>query len=172
MQRVLEALNQLVSDGVVEDYAIGGAIGASFYLDAMQTEDVDAFVFLPPTVSGIVLITPIYDALVAMGGVIEGEYVRFGDWPLQILSDANSLIAEAIREASVVDYDEIQTRVFRPEHLCAIALQTGRKKDTLRVTMFFEQGVVDMDALMGVLRRYELIDRAKQLMPGTFEGDR
>jgi hypothetical protein len=73
MQKVLAALNQLVRDGVVRGYAIGGAIGASFYIKATQTEDVDAFVFLPGSASGIVLLTPIYEALVAMGGVIEGE---------------------------------------------------------------------------------------------------
>jgi hypothetical protein len=43
-------MNHLVSDGVIENYAVGGAIGASFYLPAMQTEDVDIFVLLnvPP----------------------------------------------------------------------------------------------------------------------------
>jgi hypothetical protein len=30
MQDVLRALNQLVSGGEIEDYAIGGAVGASF----------------------------------------------------------------------------------------------------------------------------------------------
>lgn len=74
--------------------------------------------------SGLVVLTPVYDALTALGGVLEREYVRFGNWPLQILTDADPLLAEAIREAISVDYDGVPTRVFRPEHLCAVALQT------------------------------------------------
>lgn len=45
MQAVLTALNRLVNDGVVENDTIGGAVGAAFYSEAVQTEDVDAFVF-------------------------------------------------------------------------------------------------------------------------------
>ena len=124
MHSVLKALNQIVTDQVIEAYAIGGAIGASFYIAATQTEDVDAFVVLGAPASGLVVLTPVYDALTALGGVLEREYVRFGTWPLQILTDADPLLAEAIREAISVDYDGVPTRVFRPEHLCAVALQT------------------------------------------------
>ena len=62
----------------------------------MQTEDVDAFVLLPASSTGLVLLTPVYEALSRMGGVVEREYVRFGAWPLQILTDTTPLIAEAI----------------------------------------------------------------------------
>ncbi len=159
MQSVLQALNRLVADGLIQAYGIGGAIGAAFYITAAQTEDVDAFVFLPESDSGMVLLTPIYEALTAMGGIVEREYVRFGDWPLQILTDANPLITEAIRTAVQVEYDGIPTRVFRPEHLCAIALQTGRTKDYLRVTMFLEQDAVDQGVLVALLKRHDLTQR-------------
>jgi hypothetical protein len=162
MQEALRALNQLVSDGVISAYAIGGAVGASFYIDAMQTEDLDAFVFLPEPASGLVLLTPIYEALSAQGGVIEREYVRFGKWPLQILTDATPLLSEAIQEAVDVSFHGVQTRLFRAEHLCAVALQTGRAKDYLRVSLFLEQGAVDEDALTALAERYELVERLKK----------
>ena len=133
MQAVLKATNRLVADGVVGNYAIGGAIGASFYLPAMQTEDIEVFVFLPASSGPLLSLTPVYDALKAMGGEVEREYVRFGNWPVQILTDANELIGESIREAADTDYDGVPTRVFTAEHLCAIALQTGRVKDHARV---------------------------------------
>jgi len=120
-------------------------------------------VVLGAPASGLVVLTPVYDALTALGGVLEREYVRFGNWPLQILTDADPLLAEAIREAISVDYDGVPTRVFRPEHLCAVALQTGRSKDYLRVTMFLEQDAVNRDALLAVLARYGLLERAKKL---------
>ena len=100
MDEVFRALNRLVADGIIENYAIGGAVGATCYIEAVQTEDVDAFVLLPTSQSSpLVSLSPIYQALTALGGVVEHEYVRFGAWPLQILTDANELIAEAIRDA-------------------------------------------------------------------------
>lgn len=168
MERVLQALNGLVASGLLADYAIGGAVGAAFYIEAVQTEDVDAFVFLPGSPSGLVLLTPVYEALQAAGGVIEREFVRIGNWPLQILTDANPLIAEAIREAVEVRFHETPTRVFTAEHLCAIAIQTGRTKDALRVTMFLEQGAVDLPRLKALLERFDLTQRARSLTPGVF----
>ena len=38
MEAVLKALNHLLKSRLIENYAIGGAIGASFYIEAMQTE--------------------------------------------------------------------------------------------------------------------------------------
>jgi hypothetical protein len=168
VKAALTALNRLVADGVIVDYAIGGAIGASFYLPAMQTEDIDAFVFLPPSAPTLLVsLTPIYEALRAQGGVIEREYVRFGEWPVQILTDANPLISEAIREAIAVDFEGIPTRVFLPEHLCAIALQTGRGKDYARARMFLEQGEVDRQALSDVAEQYGLSGQLKRALQGS-----
>jgi hypothetical protein len=156
MQAALRALNQLVADKVIEQYAIGGAIGASFYIDAVQTEDVDAFVFMAPSTSGLLTLSPIYDALVKLGGIIEKEYVRFAEWPLQILPDANDLVREAIRDAKLVEFDGIPTRVFTAEHVCAVALQTGRTKDYLRVVTFLEEHAVDRLLLENLLKRHNL----------------
>jgi len=166
MKEVLQALNRLVSEGAIRGYAIGDAIGASFYIQAMQTEDVDAFVFLPDSPLGLVTLTPIYDALSRFGGVVERECVRFGNWPLQILTDATPLLGEAIQRAVDVAFDGIPTRVFRAEHLCAVALQTGRAKDYLRVRLFLEQGAVDNDALQEIVQRYGLKDRLARVQEG------
>jgi hypothetical protein len=163
MKQVLQALNQLVSDGVIGSYAIGGAIGASFYISAVQTEDVDAFVFLPSSPGKLVILTPVYEALVRLGGVVEREYVRFGDWPLQILTDATPLIEEAIRTAVRVEFDGVPTRVFLPEYLCAVALETGRTKDYLRVNMFLEQAAVNIEALKAVGARYGLSEKVANI---------
>lgn len=156
--------NRLVAERVIENYAIGGAIGASFYLPAMQTEGIDVFVFLPYSSGPLVSLTPIYDALKVMGGVVEREFVRFGDWPVQILTDATALIREAIREAVDTDYDGIPARVFTPEHLCAIALQTGRAKDYARVILFLEENEVDRQALSALAARFGLSDRLQSVL--------
>lgn len=41
MKRALEVLNKLVAEGVIRDYAIGGAMGATFYLEPISTMDLD-----------------------------------------------------------------------------------------------------------------------------------
>jgi hypothetical protein len=164
LHAALKALNRLVVDGVIRNYAIGGAIGASFYLPAMQTEDIDVFVFLPSNSGPLVSLTPVYDALKGLGGVVEHEHVRFGSWPVQILTDANALIAEAIREAIETDYDGVPARVFRPEHLCAVALQTGRSKDYSRVILFLDENEVALDALSALAERFGFSDRLKRAL--------
>jgi len=170
VRTALEALNRLVADGVIDNYAIGGAIGASFYLPAMQTEDLDVFVFLPASSGPLVTLTPVYEALKAQGGEVEGQYVRFGKWPVQILTDANALIAEAIREAADTDYDGVPTRVFTPEHLCAIALQTGRSKDFARVILFLDENEVDREKLAALAVRFGLSDRLTRVLDSAKGG--
>ena len=44
MKEALKVLSDLVTDGVIEAYAIGGAMGATFYLEPVVTMDLDVFV--------------------------------------------------------------------------------------------------------------------------------
>jgi hypothetical protein len=44
LHQVLTVVHDLETAGVVKRYAIGGAVGATRYLAAMSTEDVDVFV--------------------------------------------------------------------------------------------------------------------------------
>ena len=37
---VIATINRMQSDGVIEHYGIGGAVGASFYLEPVSTLDV------------------------------------------------------------------------------------------------------------------------------------
>jgi hypothetical protein len=46
MQQTLALINQMRDDGVIERYAIGGAVGATLYLEPSATLDVDVFVSL------------------------------------------------------------------------------------------------------------------------------
>ena len=162
MHEALLALNQIVADGVIETYAVGGAMGAMFYIDAFETQDLDVFVLLPPT--GVLLsLTPIYDALKAQGGVVEDAHVRFGKWPVQVLTGLDDLEGEAIRAAIAVQFEGVQTRVFSAEHLCALALQTGRLKDFARVKAFLDQGQVNRESLLALAGRYGLVERLRRV---------
>ncbi|HEX4329802.1 MAG TPA: hypothetical protein VH105_23645 [Burkholderiales bacterium] len=164
MKDAIVALNQIQQDGVIEKYAIGGAIGATFYIEALNTEDVDVFVFLLPVPgSFLISLTPIYDALRALGGQIRGEHIVIGQWPIQILAAEPGLVSDALERSIEVPYENEQTHVFTAEHLCAIALKTGRSKDYLRVTNFIDQEAVDVPLLNAMVEHYSLEDKLTQV---------
>ncbi len=49
MKETFAVLNGMVADGVIENYAVAGAIGAMFYVEAFSTKDLEVFV---PTQGG------------------------------------------------------------------------------------------------------------------------
>lgn len=46
MERTLQILNELEGNGVLNRYAIGGAMGATFYVEPLLTFDLDIIVLL------------------------------------------------------------------------------------------------------------------------------
>jgi len=165
MKRTLQVLNELERDGVIERYAIGGAMGATFYVEPLLTFDLDVFVILPQSASSLLSLVPLYEALRARGYTEEGECVLIEGVPVQFLPAYNALLDEALREARETSYEEVPTRVVRAEQLIAICLQTGRDKDRERVRIFREQAEVDMNYLAGVLQRHGLERKWKQWTP-------
>ena len=163
MKATLELINQMQSDGVIGRYAIGGAVGATFYLEPAATLDVDVFVMLPTSAGGQLLsLAPIYDYLKHRGCVAEGEHIVMGGWPVQFLPPSDDLEREAVSEAKQTEVEGVHTWVMSAEHLAAIALRTGRAKDHIRLVQFLEQGVVDRKKLQGILERYGLTPQARQ----------
>jgi len=58
MKRTLEIINRMQADGIISNYAIGGAVGATFYLEPAATLDVDIFLNLPATSGGLLWSRP------------------------------------------------------------------------------------------------------------------
>jgi hypothetical protein len=165
MKRTLQVFNELERDGVLERYAIGGAMGATFYVEPLLTFDLDVFVILPQKATDLLSLEPLYEALRARGYSEEGECVLIEGVPVQFLPAYNDLLGEAMGEARETSYEETFTRVVRAEHLIAICLQTGRDKDRERVRIFREQAELDMNYLAGVLERHGLEGKWKQWTP-------
>lgn len=143
--------------GVVDRYAIGGAVGATFYLEPVATMDVDVFLTFRQDV-GQVLVdpAPIFRWLRERGHTMEDEYVMIADWPVQFLPSTGPLVDEALSEAVEVEVDGTKARVFTSEHLAAIALQTGRAKDKARLLQFVEEGALDVERFISILARHGL----------------
>lgn len=167
----LSVVNDLESARVIDRYAIGGAVGATFYLEPVATLDIDIFVSFR-TEPGRLLASmePIHEYLTTRGARVDGEYLVIADWPVQFLPAAGSLLEEALAAAREIDVDGVGTRVFAAEHLAAIALQTGRAKDKARLLQFIEAGVLDDDRFTSTLTRHGLLERWKAFQE-QFRGD-
>jgi hypothetical protein len=163
MKSTLEVLNQMQADGVIHEYAIGGAVGATFYLEPVATLDVDVFVsFEKPAGSALISVSPIHEYLTARGHKAEKEYIVIGGWPVRFLPPGSALVEEALREAVETEVEGARTRAMTAEHLTAIALQTGRAKDAARILQFIESGTLDADKLDGILQRHGLVAKWEQ----------
>ncbi|HPO15983.1 MAG TPA: hypothetical protein PLI09_21275 [Candidatus Hydrogenedentes bacterium] len=162
MERTIQVLNALEHDGLYTRYAIGGAMGALFFMEPLLTFDLDVFVQFPLTAGGLITLVPIYDALKKRGYSEKEEHVDIEGTYVQFLPVHNPLTEEALKEALDTQFGETPTRVFHPEHLMAIMLQTGREKDLQRFAVFNQQVKVDAAYLNDVLTRHVLLERWAQ----------
>lgn len=111
MEKVCQILEQLVANGTLSSYAIGGATAAGFHGEPLATLDVDVFVFAEH----------------------EKECVIVHGLPVQFIVASSPLESEALQQAQVERWEDKQMRVMRPEHLAALAMQTGSPKHRARV---------------------------------------
>jgi hypothetical protein len=61
-----------------------------------------------------------------------------------------------VREARAIEYEGVPAKVFRPEHIIAIAASVGRHKDLARIEQLLQQTEIDKTLLDDILRRYNL----------------
>jgi len=161
IKETIAILNQMQADGVITQYAIGGAVAANFYLEPVDTKDVDAFIVLnPPPGRMLVSLDGILGYLEARGfhSNAEGLPVIFG-WPVQFLPVDRPLLKEALEQSVVQEIDEVPVRVFTAEHLAAIAFALGRPKDKRRLDQFREEKALDARGLHEILERHSLLER-------------
>ena len=160
LEKIFPVLNQMEAEGVIGRYAIGGAVGAIFWLEPFQTKDLDVFVVLPTSAGGTLLtLSPIYDYLLPRGYRPEGQFIVMEGWSVEFVPPATRLVEEALVQAVPRDVNGIATRVFTAEHLAAICLQVGRPRDHDRILRFIEAGVLDASKFDTILRRHGLLEK-------------
>lgn len=157
-KKTFRVLNQMVADGVIENYAVAGAIGAIFYVEPFSTKDLDVLVITPE--DQIIIQLPGWEYLKARGYTkVENEGIVVEGWPVQFLPATTSLEREAYDKAQMLDVEDVPVRVARPEHLVAIMLQVGRQKDIARIAMFLSQDAVKISTLEDVISRHGLSEK-------------
>jgi len=153
----------MVKDGVIEQYAIGGAVAAIFYIEPINTNDLDIFFHVKDPSAGLDILAPLYEYLSGLGYKGQREAIDIEGWPVQFLPVFNPLLEEAVEQAKEVRFQRTKTNVMQAEHLVAIMLQTGRLKDQARIAQFMEHEVVDQERLADILTRHGLIEKWKKL---------
>ena len=159
MKKAVAVLEQLVREGVIEAYAVGGGIGATFYMEPVLTYDLDVFVLQKPQEGPLVTLGPIYRRLEQMGHLPLQEHVDVEGLPVQFIPAYSALTEEAVREAQAMPLGEQTVKVARPEYLVAIMLETGRPKDRARLALFLDEVALDDGCLQEILHRHGLADR-------------
>ena len=155
MRETLSEINFLRDAGIIGQSAIGGAMGATFYLEPVTTFDLDIFVLFEGDPL-ILTLSPIYEFLKSRGHAAEGDAVVIHGWPVQFLPAETPLLREAVNGARKIDFEGVPARVMTAEHLMAVALQTGRSKDFARLVAFVESKVSDAILLDDSLERHGL----------------
>src|SRR5256885_7180517 len=138
---VLRAANELVSADLIEDYALGGALAAIYYVEPFTTYDADIF-FVTKDKTLTAGIPAIYSHLQSKGWRVEREHLLINDFPVQFLA-ASGLTEEAVRKAKPIEYEGVPAKVFRPEYIIAVAARVGRYKDLARIEQLMAQVQID-----------------------------
>ena len=158
IREVIKMVNQMQADGVIERYAVGGAVGATFYLEPVATLDVDIFIaFQPEEGSLIVSPKPIFDYLKARGGTMEGN--------------TSSLVVGRFNSSRPPDRwgRRLSRRPWNPMSMARLRAYSlpntsppsrsrpRRAKDKARLLQFIEAGALDAARFQAILVRHGLV---------------
>ena len=157
----IRVINKMQEEGVISRYAVGGAVGAAFYVEVVRTADVDVFVPIHQEPGRmIVTLDPFKEYLEARGYQMKKEYWEIEGTLVQFMPiEGDLLLAEAISQPQEFDVEGVRTFVFSAEHLVAIALKVCRPdKDVPRIQQFIREKALDMDRFLEVLQRHQLMD--------------
>ncbi len=167
LEKVLAVINKMVEDRIIEDYAIGGAIAALFYIEPFETLDLDIVVFLPQEEmsKAVVSLTPLYTYLRELGYNEEKEYVIIETVPVQFLVGGKPLLDDAVKTAVPKAFRATPTKVMRVEYLLALMADRCQAKDKARAQLVKEQGVeVDYDLVDAIIKEHHLEAKWKTLI--------
>lgn len=157
MKKTLQILNNLVTNGIIKEYAIAGGMAQFYYIEPSVTYDLDLIVNLNLTDNPLTPLTELYKWANDNNFKTEGEHIILGGIPVQFLLPYNDLIAEALKNKKQISlFDEI-TYILGAEYLMAILLQKGRPIDRERLLRFFDEVDYDKNLFQNLIIRFNLL---------------
>jgi len=164
--KAIAVVERVMAEGLIKKYAIGGALGALFYLEPTQTEDIDIFIHVDPLPgSSLISVGPLFERLRELGYTEwRNENIVVEEWPIQFLPVTKSLEVQALEKAIRFPAPDFQPYVFSPEYLMAICLNLFRPKDKVRLEQFHRQHAFDPEKLKPILSEHGLTGKWQKLL--------
>lgn len=157
LRDVFRVLNRMQDEGLVTQYAIGGATAVLFYAEPTRTYDLDVFVTLEAGGNDVLApLSRVYEWAREQGFGLQAEHLLIEGVPVQLLPAYNALVEAALSTARVHDYGDVPVRVVDPEHLVALALQAGGARRRERAWQLLETGAVDRKRLRRILMTHAI----------------
>ncbi len=154
---VFRILNRMQDEGLVAQYAVGGATAVLFYAEPTRTYDLDVFVTLEAFGNDeLAPLSRVYEWAGKQGFGLHAEHLLIEGVPVQLLPAYNALVEGALLTARVHDYGGVPVRVVDPEHLVALALQAGGARRRERAWQLLEAGAVDRERLRRLLTTHAI----------------
>ncbi len=158
---VIDVLGDMRVAGIFSDYAIGGAVAGIIHNEPFNTIDLDIFFFFLERQTGLIFsLEKIYDYVRVRGFSFDKDFINIHGWPVQFVeSSNNNLWAEAVETAIIKTIDARQIKVIDPEHLAAMWILAGRKKDFYKLDQFDEARIMNAEKLRDILVRFDLLEQ-------------
>lgn len=162
---VANVLHEMHVQGIIGEYAVGGASAVAFYSEPIATKDLDIFFLFDPPQSGTILsLEPIYEFCRDRGFTYDHEFISIGGWLVQFVESSHEpLWRDALLNAKAFSFDGAELNVLPPEHLAAMWASVARAKDVLKIQHFAEGGVLKSERLLEILKRFELMEAWKKI---------
>jgi hypothetical protein len=157
VKELAQLLNEMQRAGVIQNYALFGAVAQMRYTEPVATLDADVLVAVPAA-DRLDVLSGIYEFCAAKGYRPEGEAIRVGAWPAQFVPAFSPLTQEAMEQAATADFEGVACRVIQADHLAVIALSVGRAKDFTRILALLESGSASRESIASLAARHNLTD--------------
>ena len=161
MKELAQLLNEMLAAGVIENYALFGAVAQMRYTEPVATIDADLLIAVPSQ-KGLDVLNGVYKFCSKKGFQPEGEAIKVGAWPVQFMPAFSPLTQEAMERAETADFEGVPLRVVRADYLAVIALSVGRSKDLTRILALIESGSIKREEIRKLAGRFGLAEAWKK----------
>lgn len=126
----IQEMNRLKQRRVIKDYAVFGAVAATFYMEPIFTEDIDVIVLVNSDEEYIETFRRAGEFAQGM----EGMHYIFGDVPVQLFpTTVKPVYRDALENALNKRIENTKVKVVGPEHLILLYLESFRPRDHFRI---------------------------------------
>jgi len=173
LEKVFKVLNEMIQEGIIEDYLIAGSIGAMYYLppNLFLTKDLDVRIPVNTEENQLITFSEIWHYLtVERGYPIDGQHIIIEGVPVEFFPIEKGLEQEAYNNSELVSFYNTWVKISKPEYIIANYVQTNRKQDREKIRLLLQHYTIDMVLLEQILVRFDLDTKFRHNLDRGFYG--